>query len=140
MKTLRTLSIILFMASSAILLSACTVVKVHEDGYEHNGPPPHAPAHGYRHKHKKHDLEYNSDLGIYVVTGLAEHYFIDGIFYKRTKHGWYSSHDIDKAWKEHRGTHAAHDGHEADRTSSAGDDDHLDAHDHSRHDHDGHGG
>ena len=102
MKTLRTLSIILFMAYSAILLSACTVVKVHEDGYEHNGPPPHAPAHGYRHKHKKHDLEYNSDLGIYVVIGLAEHYFIDGIFYKRTKHGWYSSHDIDKAWKEYK--------------------------------------
>ena len=93
------------MASSAILLSACTVVKVHEDGYEHNGPPPHAPAHGYRHKHKKHDLEYNSDLGIYVVTGLAEHYFIDGIFYKRTKHGWYSSHDIDKGWKEYKKDH-----------------------------------
>ena len=90
------------MVASAMLLSACSVVAVHDHGYEHNGPPPHAPAHGYRHKHKHHDLEYNSDLGIYVVIGLPDHYFIDGIYYKHTSHGWYSSHDADKDWKEYK--------------------------------------
>jgi hypothetical protein len=47
-------------------------------------------------------LEYNSNLGIYVVIGLPDHYFIDGIYYKKTKHGWYSSHDAEKDWKEYR--------------------------------------
>ncbi len=36
-------------------------------GYHKQGPPPHAPAHGYRHKHQHgHDMEYNSDAGAYV--------------------------------------------------------------------------
>jgi len=102
MKTYKTLLATLFIVTLPVLLSGCSAVAVHDHGYEHGGPPPHAPAHGYRHKHKHHDLEYNSDLGIYVVIGLPDHYFIDGIYYKRTKHGWYSSHDADKGWKEYK--------------------------------------
>ena len=90
------------MVASVMVLPACTVVKVHEHGYERNGPPPHAPAHGYRHKHRGHTLEYDHELGIYVVIGLVGHYFIDGLYYKKTKHGWFSSHDIDKGWKEYK--------------------------------------
>ena len=101
MKTLKAMSIALLMLGSIMVLPACTVVKVHEHEYKHNGPPPHAPAHGYRHKHRGHTLEYNYDLGVYVVVGLVAHYFIDGIYYKKTEHGWYSSHDIDKGWHEY---------------------------------------
>ncbi len=102
MKTYKTLLATLFMVTLPVFLSGCSAVKVHEHGYELGGPPPHAPAHGYRHKHHSHDLEYDSDLGIYVVIGLPDHYFIDGVYYKRTKHGWYSSHDVDKGWKEYK--------------------------------------
>ncbi len=101
MKILKTLSIVLFMLTSAMILSSCAVTEVHEHGHKHKKPPPHAPAHGYRHKHKKHELEYNSDLGIYVVIGLPNYYFIDGIYYKHTDHGWYSSHDAEKDWKKY---------------------------------------
>lgn len=101
MKTLKAISVVLFIMTSILVLPACTVVKVHEHGYEHKGPPPHAPAHGYRQKHRGHTLEFNSDLGVYVVVGLVAHYFIDGIFYKKTEHGWFSSHDIDKGWNKY---------------------------------------
>jgi len=102
MKALKTLFVTLFIVISTIALSGCGTVNVYEDKHSGYGPPPHAPAHGYRHKHKGHDLEYNSDLGIYVVIGLADHYFIDGIYYKLTKHGWYSSQYIDKGWNEYK--------------------------------------
>jgi len=106
MKTLKTLLITLFMVNSAIFLSACNVVKVHEHDHghehEHNGPPPHAPAHGYRHKHGGHTLEYNYDLGVYIVIGMTDYYYSNGTYYKLTKHGWFSSHDIDKGWNEYK--------------------------------------
>jgi hypothetical protein len=106
MKTLKTLFITLFMVTSAVLLSACNVVNVHEHEHGHKnqgyGPPPHAPAHGYRHKHRGYTLEYNYDLGVYVVIGLTDHYYIDGTYYKWTKHGWYSSHDLNKDWHEYK--------------------------------------
>ena len=102
MKTYKTLLATLFIVTLPVLLSGCSAVAVHDHGYEHGGPPPHAPAHGYRHKHHSHDLEYDSGLGIYVVIGLPDHYFTDGVYYKRTKHGWYSSHDVDKGWKEYK--------------------------------------
>jgi hypothetical protein len=89
----------ILMLGSALTLSSCGTVKVHDHGY---GPPPHAPAHGYRHKHHGHDLEFDSFLGVYVVVGLTSHYFIDGVFYKVTDHGWFSSHDIDKGWKAYK--------------------------------------
>ena len=102
MKMLKTLLITLFMITTTMFLSACNVINVHEHGYERNGPPPHAPAHGYRHKHRGHTLEYDHELGVYIVIGWVGHYFIDGIYYKKTDRGWYSSHDIDRSWNEYR--------------------------------------
>ena len=56
-------------------------IAVHEAG----GPPPHAPAHGYRRKQhiEQQDVElvFDSGLGVYVVVGFpgvyfhADHYF-----------------------------------------------------------------
>ena len=107
MKTLKGLSIIFFVLTATSLLSGCNVVNVHEPEYEREhrgyGPPPHAPAHGYRHKHRDHTLEYDHDLGVYIVVGFVDHYFDDGLYYKYTKHGWYSSHDLNKDWHEYRG-------------------------------------
>jgi hypothetical protein len=45
------------------------------------GPPPHAPAHGYRRKHPSGpELRYDAGLGVYVVVGQTEVYFHDGWF------------------------------------------------------------
>ena len=47
------------------------------------GPPPHAPAHGYRHKHEHGvELVFDSQLGVYVVVGWKDHFFSAGRYYR----------------------------------------------------------
>ena len=65
------------------------------------GPPPHAPAHGYRHKHPSHGIElvFDSGLGVYVVVDL-EHVFYHAGHYYRWKEGAWSRSDRPKGvWK-----------------------------------------
>ncbi len=46
-----------------------------------HGPPLHAPAYGYRHKHKHGVvLEYDTGLGVYVVVELPGTYYHDGLY------------------------------------------------------------
>lgn len=64
------------------------------------GPPPHAPAHGYRHKHPDGTrLEYDSRLGVYVVLGHTNLYFSDGMYYRPTSVSWEISAKIGSGWK-----------------------------------------
>ena len=66
------------------------------------GPPPHAPAHGYRHKHKAQhgavELVFDTKLGVYVVVGWPGHYYRDGAFYRQINRRWHSSHRLDTGW------------------------------------------
>jgi hypothetical protein len=73
------------LASFALASPGCLVV----DGngrpphhHHHAGPPPHAPAHGYRHKYHGHDLVFDSELGVYVVVGLRDVWFLDGSYFR----------------------------------------------------------
>ncbi|MDC9725466.1 MAG: hypothetical protein PSN44_06060 [Gammaproteobacteria bacterium] len=66
--------------------------------YKH-APPPHAPAHGYRHNHKKHDMSYDSGLSVYVVLGLTDHYFDNGIYYRYRDGAWQVSASIGGHWE-----------------------------------------
>lgn len=75
-------------ALGAVLLSTgCIVVdpsgppRAAHRHYD-SGPPPHAPAHGYRHKHRGHDLVFNTELGVYVVVGLRDVWFLDGNYFR----------------------------------------------------------
>ncbi len=53
------------------------------------GPPPHAPAHGYRHKrHSGPELVFDSALGVYMVVGHEHHYFHDGHYLRRHDGVW----------------------------------------------------
>ena len=54
------------------------------------GPPPHAPAHGYRHKHHEHGVElvYDSGLGVYVVVELPNHFYFKGHYYRHGEPRW----------------------------------------------------
>jgi len=89
------------MIGSVLALSGCAVYPAHhhDPGY---GPPPHAPAHGYRYKFHDHDLIYDAELGVYVVIGLHNHYYFDGYFYRYDHDHWYYSHDIDRDWRDYR--------------------------------------
>jgi len=63
-----------------------------------HGPPPHAPAHGYRAKHEKADLRYDSKLRCYEVVGHRDHYYQDGVYFRWTPNGWEASATISGEW------------------------------------------
>jgi hypothetical protein len=64
-----------------------------------NGPPPHAPANGYRHKHQHGvELVYNAELGVYVVIGFPDHYFYEGHYFRRDGEDWEISMHIKGPW------------------------------------------
>lgn len=64
-----------------------------------NGPPPHAPAHGYRHKHQHGvELVYNSELGVYVVIGFPNHYFCRDHYFRLGGENWEISTHIKGPW------------------------------------------
>jgi hypothetical protein len=68
------------------------------------GPPPHAPAHGYRHTHRRSDgqrldLVFDSGLGVYVVVGIPGRYYSDGYYLRLDGDQWYASADLDSGWE-----------------------------------------
>lgn len=64
-----------------------------------NGPPAHAPAHGYRHKQVDGmELVFDSGRGVYVVVGLSDHYYHDGYFYRLRGDLWEMSLKHDGNW------------------------------------------
>jgi hypothetical protein len=84
-------------------LTACGGVRYTSAGSvqsaKMHGPPPHAPAHGYRHKHGKTVLVYDSTLEVYLVSGRSNYYFWEGHYYRSSSGGWQISVDIDGKWK-----------------------------------------
>jgi len=72
-----------------------------------SGPPPHAPAHGYRHKQRDShgqdvELVFDSGLGVYVVVGMQGVYYWDGAFIRVDGDQWYASFSLDDGWEPQR--------------------------------------
>ncbi len=94
----------------AVLLSGCghissvTIGKSaryasHDrDGH---GPPPHAPALGHRRKQHDSGLElvFDSEVGVYVVVDLPNHYYWDGYYLRIEDGSWYASTKFKSGWK-----------------------------------------
>lgn len=101
----RTRIIIVLLALICITVSACGS-KVHytrtinpKVTAKRAGPPPHAPAHGYRHKHRDGaELVYKSGIGVYVVVGHSEHYYYRDKYYRLENGSWEASLHIDGKW------------------------------------------
>lgn len=81
----------------AVLLGC---VHHHHHGATHEpGPPPWAPAHGYRHHHPHGvDLVFDGDLGAYVVVGYHDHFYHGSHYYRRHDGGWQVSVKIGGPW------------------------------------------
>jgi hypothetical protein len=63
------------------------------------GPPSHAPAHGYRHKHQSGaELRFDSSLGVYIVVGHTDIYFHDGWFIRMRSGTWQISATLGGPW------------------------------------------
>ncbi|MEJ2760132.1 MAG: hypothetical protein P8126_00955 [Gammaproteobacteria bacterium] len=80
----------------SLMLAGCV-------GYMGYGPPPHAPAHGYRYDYHGHELLYDRALGAYIVTGRPGVYFYGGTYYRYERNHWYYSRSLDKGWQMRRG-------------------------------------
>jgi len=64
-----------------------------------NGPPPHAPAHGYRHKNPDGvELRFDSDLGVYVVVDMPNVYYYDGVYLRLSGDRWQATPDLKRSW------------------------------------------
>ena len=67
-------------------------------------PPAHAPAHGYRNKHKSHhhhsgvEIVFDSERGVHVAVGFPDVFFHEGRFYRHTTGGWQVSVRADGGW------------------------------------------
>jgi hypothetical protein len=68
---------------------------------DHNGPPDHAPAHGYRKKQGNESvvLVYDAKMDVYVVSGQEDCYYTAGQFYRKVQGAWEWSVCIDGPWK-----------------------------------------
>ncbi len=108
----RSIGSALALLAVALLLSqaACVVhhhgrdpraVVVHRDDASAQipGPPPWAPAHGHRHKHRQGvELRYDAGRGVYFVIGHPGHYFRGELFYRKLSGTWTAGAGIDGPW------------------------------------------
>ncbi len=91
------------LAALAITVIGCGHVyhpkSSRHTGVHKMGPPPHAPAHGYRHKHQDNvELVFNAGIGVYVVVGHPDHYHDGKRYYRRARGEWQVSHQLDGVW------------------------------------------
>jgi hypothetical protein len=82
-----------------LLLASCHSVTVGRGQRHKPGPPPHAPAHGYRHNHEGWQLVYDSGRGVYVVIDLPNHFYYQDSFYRYEKPYWQVSARMGGPWR-----------------------------------------
>jgi hypothetical protein len=65
------------------------------------GPPPHAPAHGYRlkHAHDNVELVYDADIDVYIVTGFDCCYYSAGQYFRFEAKTWEWCASVNGPWK-----------------------------------------
>jgi hypothetical protein len=99
-----TLACVLGIAAGALVASGCVheVHHHHHDKHKHKahrgGPPPWAPAHGYRHKHHGVELVFDTSLDVYVVVGHPGIYFRGDDYYCLRGGEWYVGRRYDGPW------------------------------------------
>jgi hypothetical protein len=101
MKVMGLLTLLL----ATVLVSACVRSGSVSYGDDHRhydgGPPPHAPAHGYRAKHRHQNMVYDSRLGAYVVLGYSDHYFHNDWYFRYRDGLWQINANLsDRDWRD----------------------------------------
>ena len=111
---MKYIKIVIIMLTGLFFLSGCVPPgfgnhgprpvakqKPHKKKYQKQGPPPHAPAHGYRYKHRNgRQLEYDARKGAYVVLQMPETYFNNNLYIRLSKTGkWMVSKILEGGWR-----------------------------------------
>ena len=97
-------AVVLLAASVCLLLlltTSCSRYGVHTGPVVKpgNGPPAHAPAHGYRNKRVCGvEVVFDTGRGVYIVVGMPDHYYYDGYFYRLRTGVWEMSLKPDTGW------------------------------------------
>ncbi|MCI0401012.1 MAG: hypothetical protein L0Z68_06890 [Gammaproteobacteria bacterium] len=102
MKMLKLAFFVTVFALTSITVSSCASVTARPSasGNRGHGPPPHAPAHGYRYKHQDGvELVFDSGRGVYVAVGIPNCYYFDGRYYRARADQWETSVKIDGPWE-----------------------------------------
>jgi hypothetical protein len=101
MKFKKVVAFIVTTVCALLITTSCSSTRVYYPTSKRagHGPPPHAPAHGYRRK-QVHGVElvFDSQLGVYVVIGHPGHYYYDGYFYRLKGGVWEMSLKIEGGW------------------------------------------
>jgi hypothetical protein len=109
MERIVRISLIVVVLAASIAVIGCSRTVIRAGGSsgtatvknDKKGPPPHAPAHGYRHKHGDGVvLVFESSLGVYVVSGHKDLYFHKDRYYRLHKSKWQSSGHIEGPWRK----------------------------------------
>ncbi len=98
----KILSVVVLFCTALMLVScrSFSISTRSERGYERKpGPPPHAPAHGYRHKYQEVELVYDSQRGIYVVIDFPNHYYFKGHYYRLGEIQWEIGVNLEGPWE-----------------------------------------
>lgn len=86
------------LACASLMLASCESLQISKVKPS-QGPPPHAPAHGYRAKQPDGvALVFDSGLGVYVVAGREDHYFKDEKYYRYRSGAWEVSVRLEGPW------------------------------------------
>lgn len=96
-------SVLLFtlIISMAVTTGCAKPVPVFDEGYQPGAPPPHMPAHGYRHKHENQDLRYDAALGVYVLLDMPDYYYDAERYYRYRDGDWQYTQDLDNEhWRK----------------------------------------
>lgn len=101
---MKRIKLIAIALAFVFVLTGCGAVGVHAtvpaDKNQKGGPPPHAPAHGYRHKHQGHDLDYDVKIGVYMVVNVPDTYFYDDLYIRLSSDGrWMVSARLNHGWR-----------------------------------------
>ena len=97
---MRKLSSIAVSVALGFTSTACVFIDAPPRHAHHRqGPPPHAPAHGHRHKHHSHDLVFNGELGVYVVVGMRDVWFLDDSYFRISGDHWQVSVGTPDRWR-----------------------------------------
>jgi len=89
------------LACVTLIFISCQrrTISIDSQGKHRHGPPPHAPAHGYRHKYQDVELVYDSGRGVYVVVDFPDHFYFKGHYYRFYEPHWQVSVHIEGPWE-----------------------------------------
>ena len=103
------LTMIATVIAATSIVVGCTRAVVYKENdvplvagkVEPNGPPSHAPAHGYRLKHARDGVElmYDADIDVYVVVGYEDCWYTAGQYFRLGDHRWEWSVNVEGPWK-----------------------------------------